>query len=203
MAIGDNYASPQDLKSYLSIPDGKDDIEVTMALGSVSRAIEQFCGRQFNLETAASARVYYPDRFDFVTIDDFYTTSGFVLATDEDGDGVYETTWDSANYELQPLNGIVDGWAGWPYYKIRGIRQSFPINGCERAPIQVTAKWGWAAVPGPVHQACLILGAEALKLKESVFGVGGYGQFGIIKVRDNPIAARCLMPYAVNRLLVG
>jgi hypothetical protein len=79
---------------------------------------------------------------------------------------------------------------------------TFPTS-AKRAPLQVTARWGWTAVPAPVADACLILAEEDFKLKDSPFGVGGYGQFGIIRVRDNPMAARMLAPYRRDAVMAA
>jgi hypothetical protein len=46
-----------------------------------------------------------------------------------------------------------------------------------------------------VHEACLIAATEIFKLKDTPFGIGGYTDFGIMRVRDNPFVARMLAPY--------
>jgi hypothetical protein len=194
MAIGDSYASLPELKDRLGITDTVDDERGNDALESASREIESACGRQFNQTASATARIFYPHDACWATVDDFYTLSGLVVATDGGDDGTYETTWTAADYQLEPLNGVFDGEQGWPYSEIRAISRSFP-TGVRRAPLQVTAQWGWAAVPAPVRQACLILAAETLKLKDAPFGVAGFGEFGAVRVRDNPMVAKKLAPY--------
>jgi hypothetical protein len=195
MALGDSYASLAELKDRLGIEDDADDDRASDALASASREIESACSRQFNWAATASARLYYPHDSCWATVDDFHTTTGLVIATDEGDDGTYETTWTAADYQLEPLNGVVAGEQGWPYFKIRAMRSRwFPTWG-RRAPLQVTAQWGWADVPAPVKQACLILAAETLKLKDAPFGVAGFGEFGVVRVRDNPMVAKKLAPY--------
>jgi hypothetical protein len=66
---------------------------------------------------------------------------------------------------------------------------------CVRRAVQITALWGWSAVPDPVKQATLIIAAEQWKLKDAPFGVAGFGEFGPIRVRDNPMAASLLARY--------
>jgi hypothetical protein len=70
-------------------------------------------------------------------------------------------------------------------------------------PLQVTARWGWTAVPAAVKQACLILASETFRLKGAPFGVANMDQFGPIRVRDNPMAQKKLMPYALDPVMVG
>lgn len=206
MALADPYATLVALKGYLKIGDTVDDAQLTDALLSASRGIEKYCGRQFNDAGSVSARVYYPSTGYTVTVDDFSTVTGLIVKTDESGDGVYETTWATTDYQLEPLNGIVDGETGWPYYRIcsLGVRWFPPrILTAPGPPVQITARWGWTAVPAPVKQACLIVAAETFRLKEAPFGVAGYGEFGVVRVRDNPMAASRLDPYRQAPVMVA
>lgn len=205
MALGDPYATSDELKDYLgmSVADTTDDDQITDALSSVSREIEKFCHRQFNLASSATARVFYPLAHYLAKVDDFTAVTS--ITTDEDDDGVYETTWDTTDYQLEPLNGVVDGESGWPYSYVRAVAsRCFPYT-CEmsRAPLQVTATWGWAAVPAAVKQACLILASETFRLKGAPFGVASFDQFGPVRVRDNPMAAKKLAPYVLDPVMVA
>jgi hypothetical protein len=56
-------------------------------------------------------------------------------------------------------------------------------------------------VPTPVSEACRIVAEEMFKLRDTPFGIGGYGDFGVIRVRDNPFAARMLKDYKRDALL--
>ena len=204
MALGDPYATPDDLKARFDIAtsDTVDDTRLGEALASVSREIEAYCERQFNTDASATARVFRPRSSGVVVVDDFHTTTGLVVATDEDGDGVYETTWDAADYQLEPLNGIVSGQSGWPFRRIVAVG-SRPFR-CDRRPsVQVTAEWGWAAVPAPVKEACLISAAEMFKLGDAPFGVAGFGEFGPVRVRMNSRAQSLLAPYRLHPVLVA
>jgi hypothetical protein len=206
VALGANYATAADLKGYLgqSGSDTTDDTQLTDALNSVSREIEKFCNRQFNDAGSATARVYYPDGYYCTVVDDFSTTTGLVVKVDSAGDGTFATTWAATDVQAEPLNGIVDGESGWPFWKLRAVNNTFPCYWPgSRAPLQVTARWGWTAVPAPVKQACLILAAETFRLKGAPFGVANMDQFGPIRVRDNPMAAKKLAPYVLNPVLVG
>jgi hypothetical protein len=195
------YAGITDLKAYMGIGDTADDAKLQDALQSASRGIEHFCDRAFWPSLAATARTFHPRTSALAVVDDFWTATGLVVKTDAGDDATYETTWTSAEYSLEPSNQIVAGELGWPYYRILAVGRSFPCG--VRPSVQVTAKWGWPSVPSPVKQACLVVAAETFKLKDSPFGVGGYSQFGIIRVRDNPLAARMLGPYQRHPVLVA
>jgi hypothetical protein len=199
LALGDPYATLANLKLRLGISDTNDDTALNNALAAASRAIEGICGRQFNDAGSATARVYYPDSLTEVTVDDFSTTTGLVVAADYSNAGTYTTTITSSNYQLEPLNGIVDGTTGWPYYRIRAIQTWYPIwytsIGDPRTSIQVTAQWGWSAVPAPISEACLMLAEETFKMKDAPFGVAGFSDFGAVRVRDNPKVMSLLNRY--------
>lgn len=216
MALGDTYATLAELKAYLSISDSVDDDKLSVALDTASRAVEGFCDRQFNAATEATPRVYKPEEYLWTTVDDFHTTDGLIIKTDDDFDGVFETTWDAVDYELNPINGIVGGEFGWPFYTIRAVSGRFfprpgwfyPVapNGYptyRRSTVQVTAQWGWSAVPAAVKQSTLILAAETFKMKDAPFGVAGFGDMGVIRVRDNPVVARRLAKYNRNPVTVA
>lgn len=205
MALGDSYATTAELKARVNETTSTYDTALGEALSAVSRAIESFCGRQFNKTTTAAARDYYPDYYNRTDIDDFHTITDLVIATDLSNDGTYETTWLTTDYQLEPLNGIVDGVSGWPYRRIRAVGvQRFPcVLSTARAPLRVTAQWGWTAVPAPVKEACLILAEEQYKLKDAPFGVAGFGAYGAVRVRSNPKAAEMLGPYQLVPILIA
>lgn len=196
MALGDPYVTVAELKAYVGIGDAIADTQLTDALDSVSEEIESHCGRQFNDAGSATSRLFHREDTTLVYVDDFHTTTGLVIETDDDGDGVFETTWSAGDYQLEPLNGTMEGKTGWPYWKIRAVGDyTFPTAAGRRAVVRVTARWGWATVPPPVKAACRILAAETVKLREAPFGVAGYGEFGPVRVRSNPMAAKKLNPY--------
>lgn len=203
MALGDTYATLEQLKGYVGpINDVVDDDELTDALKSTSRGIENICNRQFNDAVTPSARLYAPDRGHLLRPDDFSTADGLVIETDDNIDGTFPTAWTSTDFELAPLNGVVDGETGWPFWKIYSIgSRTFPLSGY-RATVRVTARWGWATVPAPVKQACLIVASETFKLKDAPFGVAGFGEFGAVRVRNNPIAMSKLEPYIRDPLSI-
>lgn len=221
MALGDPYATLDELRSHLGITDvadSADDTKLTDALAAASRGIDKVCGRTFNDAVSTSARVYRARDWFLTSVDDFSTTTGLVVATDEDDDGTYETTWSTSDYGTEPLNGVVDGESGWPFWQITAVgSRYFPsVNGPWwsrqryrwrpfplRASVQVTARWGWAAVPAPVHQACLLVAAEVFKLKDAPFGVAGFDQYGPVRVRANPVAMGMLAPYERDPVLMA
>ena len=210
MALGDPYVTLNDVKTYLSIDLTKTsmDSRLTDAINSASREVERYCDRQFNDAGTVSTRVFEPSDWLRAEVDDFSTTAGLIVKTDAGGVGTFDTLWDATQYELSPYNGIVDGEVGWPYSTIRATRGLyFPIFPNEpyrrRAILQVTAQWGWAAVPSPVRQATLMLAAQTFKLADAPFGVTGFADFGVIRVRDLPQVQARLSKYMRHPILAG
>ena len=211
MTLGSAYATKSDLKGYAEhFTDTVDDTQIDEILLQASRDIEHVCRRQFNSDSSATVRYFYPEHPSLTNLEnegmnDFYTTIGLVIATDSAGDGTYATTWASTDYQLEPLNGYVDGESGWPYYRIRAVgNNTFGTwDVTTRPPLKVTAKWGWTAVPTNIKVACIYIALENLKLKNASFGVVASDQFGPIRVRDNPRLMRMLQPYIWQPVLVG
>jgi hypothetical protein len=209
VAFLDPYATRTELKSYLRIDAAQDDYDDDLddVLDSATREINNYCSRQFNRDdvitsTSTQTRVYAVRYPWLAEIDDIHTLADLEIETDTSGDGTYETTWEAADYQLEPLNGIRDGNTGWPYFKIRAIgSKTFPVLG-HQASLRVTGHFGWSAVPKDVKQACLMLSAETFKMREAPFGVAGWSEFGAIRVRDIPKVAKLLYPYERSRVKV-
>lgn len=180
MAITNGYCTLAQLKSYIdqggnvTLGSG-DDSELEFAINSASRSIDSWCNRRFYVDGAVSARVFVAESTTRLKVDDFSTSTGLVVKTDSTGNGTFDRTWTAADYQLHPLNGVVEGIEGWPYWIIEAIdAEAFPVD--RRARVQVTAKWGWAAVPDPVLQACLVQSLANFKRKDAPFGVIGFDE---------------------------
>lgn len=202
MALGDDYITLAELKDRLDINDVEDDTVLNAAITAASRGVDHFCRRQFNKTTTASARTYYPSHSRLAIVHDFHTTTDLVVKTDTSDDGTFDTTWASTEFQLEPLNGIVDGVEGFPFWKVRAVDSEL-FHSAHRATVQVTAQWGWNAVPGSVKEATFIIAQDLAKLKDTAFGVGGFAEFGRIRAKENPHAAMQLMPYRRNAVRVA
>ncbi len=125
------------------------------------------------------------------------------LKTDASGDGIFETVWTTGDYQLLTANGTPNVNAGpeaKPYTQIKAIgAQTFPCAWAwnSRADrVEITGTWGWPQVPVGVREACKLLAVESGKLlREAPFGVAGFGEFGVVRVRDNRKAMAYLAPY--------
>jgi hypothetical protein len=194
LAITQGYATLAQVKSALRISDNVDDSLLEMAVESASRAIDGHAGRYF-YSSGTATRLYAADDSFIVQTDDISGTA-ITLQTSSAGDGVFDTTWSPIDYQLEPLNGNVDGLAV-PFTRIRAVENYlFPVE-VEQALVKVTAVFGWASVPIAITQACIIQASRIFKRLDSPLGVAGFGDLGAISVtRDiDPDVAQLVSPY--------
>lgn len=197
MAIGDAYIDKDALKAYLGISDTDDDTLLTSACLAASQRVEQHCQRQFNKESpaAATARLFEARTGSILDLDDFYSTTGLVIATDDGDVGTFSTTWDTSDFVLVPVNGTEQGVTGFPYRQVRAVNgRAWPCS-TGRFRVQVTARWGWDAVPESVKLATKMVAALIFNMKNSPLGVASFTESGLIRVRDVPQAAMLLERY--------
>lgn len=195
MALGDPYITSAQLAAYLGVSDSYDDALMTSASVAATEWVTKHCQRQFNKTTTATARTFVAKDAYICDVDDFHTTTGLVIATDDSDTGTYGTTWSATDYALRPFNGIEASTTGFPYRKIVAVESRYWPCATGRARVQVTAQWGWAAVPESVTLATKIVAAFIFNLKDSPIGIASFGDNGLIRVRDVPQAVMLLEGY--------
>lgn len=193
--ITNGYATLAEVKAALRINDSIDDSLLEMAIESASRLVDGYCQRSFY--NAGTATRYFVAQNDWVTeIDD--ATAITEVATDFSADGTYDTIWQATDYQLEPLNGRVDGLT-WPYNAIRAIGDyTFPIWGGEGL-VKVTGTWGFSAVPTAVKQATIIQSSRIYKRLDSPLGVLSSPDMGFIRVGSklDPDVAQLVDTYRI------
>jgi hypothetical protein len=194
MAITNGYITLNELKAALRIPvsDTIDDSLLEKAVSSASRLIDGYAYRSF-YNGGTATRIYAPQDSYVTEIDDLRTLT--TLETSSDGDG-FDTTWGTASYQLEPLNGIVDGLAT-PYTRIRAVDDLTFLAIGEEATVRVTGVWGYATVPDAISQACVIQASRIFKRLDSPLGVAGFGDMGVVRVtsRLDGDVAQLVEPY--------
>jgi hypothetical protein len=180
MALGDAYITVDETREYAQIRDGADDVAIAQVNRAVSRGVDDFCQRQFNDAGVVSARVF--DVYDpwYLRVDDFSTLTGLIVKTDSSNNGGYASTV-TTSVVAYPLNGVRNGVPGWPYNELVMAQTAFPWPTWIPNPVgplvQVTARWGWPAVPPEVKQAALIKAARVFGRRYSTNGIVGTGDF--------------------------
>lgn len=196
------YATAEQLKVHMS--DNNDVAPPEMldrALNSASRWIDRVCGRRFWLDATVQTLTFTTDCVtDLVWIDDIGTTTGLIVKTDELGDGSYNTTWTiGTDFVLEPRNADKHG-AGYAWWRVRATgTKRFPVSDLFDA-VQVTAKFGWSAVPPEVEEACLLRAYALFKRRSSPTGIQGFEGFGMRTTRDDPDIRALLSPYVKVRI---
>ncbi len=187
MAITNGYTTLTAMKNFLSIVDSSDDTLLEGFIESASRSIDRIANRRFYADASASARKYRAYNDLFVYVDDISSTTGLVVKIDDDGDGTFETTLAiNTDFLVEPLTAASKD---RPFTQLTMVNTSFtwPIfpglfsNGL-RPGVEVTAKWGWPAVPDDIETACQILTADLYKRKDSPGGILGLGDLGAIRM---------------------
>lgn len=183
MAVTNGYATLAQLREHLGDAAATVSTEgLERALNATSRAIDKHCGRRFWIDATVKVRTYRPEEGDLAWIHDIGTTAGLVIKTDTAGDGTYATTWAATDYELGPDPEAAVDEDAYAFWRVHAVdRYLFPLTGRAR-PVQVTAKFGWSAVPVDVEQACLIRAAAIFDRRESVNGTKGFDQFGVVRI---------------------
>ena len=209
MTIVNGLVTQLEAKRWLNLADASlDDLIVDDLVNTASRAVEGYCGRQFTADTNATARTFLAVDSYFVAVDDLWDAATVVVKTDAAQTGAFGTTLTiNTQFILEPVNGVVDGVSGWPFNRVRLLAgATFPTATYRRPQVQVTAKWGWVAVPAPVKQATLQVVGELWKRKDAgPYGTIGSQEFGTMILSSDAMrpAAMLLSPYGRASATVG
>jgi hypothetical protein len=177
VALVNAYTTLAAVKRSLSITDDVDNDLLELCINSASRAIDNMTERTFFHGTAT--RVFVPDDSFFCPIDDLYELT--TLKTSDDADQEFDIVWTSTDYQLEPLNGSLNG-TEWPYTGIRAVGDYlWPTVGSE-ATVQVTGVFGWPSVPTAIEQATILQSARYFKRADSPMGVAGFDAMGVVRL---------------------
>lgn len=198
MTITNGYVTAEELREHFGddrnqLPTGP----LERAIEATSRAIDRHCGRRFWPDSTVQTRTYRPDDAYIAWVDDISTTTGLVVKTDTTGDYTWATTWTiNTDFHLEPRNIDQGDTSAYSWTKIVAIdTELFPVA-TYRDTLQVTAKFGWSAVPDDIVYACLLKSASLFKRRDAVFGVAGFNQFGPVRInREDRDLQDLLRPY--------
>ena len=207
MTITNGYTTNALLKGELGIPvtNTEHDTKLDAAVSAASRQIDGHCGRRFWQDGSVVAREFYADSPVDCMVDDISTTTGLIVKVDTGDDGTFATTLTiTTHFLLLPLN-VADRVPVWPYTSLRLVNTdaaAFPSWSSGRPGVQVTAKFGWPAVPDDVAKACLIQASQLFKASDAVFGGLSFSDGGFMRVRGglNPMADALLEQYCKPRV---
>ena len=173
-----NYTNTTDLADFVRIGDTLDEVQLSLAISTASRAIDRACGRQFGSITTAAPR-YYTARWNrercrwAVSIDDLMSTDDLAVAFDTDEDETFAGEIDL--FTLGPRNAQAEG-QPWVELVVRPGSAALPTTLADG--VRVTALWGWDQVPDAIEEACLLQASRILARRNSPFGVAGSPEAG-------------------------
>ena len=195
MAITNGYATLAEVKAVLRLTDGTDDALLEQTIEGASRRIDGYCNRFFYQTASTAIRLYA--RFSYrLTVEDL-SSGNITLKTDDDGDGTYETTWTTnTDYILEPTNASL---TSRPFTLIQATGgKSFPLFSEPDLPgVEVTAVWGWPAVPDDIREACVLLSIRGFARYNSALGVVGFGDMALQVRSVDPDVRDLLQPYRI------
>lgn len=208
MSITNGYATLAQVKTELGIADTTSDTKLEVAVSAASRQIDKHTGwpHGFWQDSSVVAQTYYADDARTVTIDDGISTlTGLIVKTDINDDGLFSQTLTiNTNFIVKPTNALLS-YPVQPYTEIHLIDYTgsyFPRWWSGRPGVQVTAKYGWPAVPDDVFKACLIQSVQLFKASDAVFGAIQLGDGFATRVGRglNPLAESLLEGFCRPRV---
>jgi hypothetical protein len=203
MAIVNGYCTLSQVKAALRITDTTDDALIENSVEAASRLIDGHAMRNF-YSAGTATRLFAATDALYVQIDDLAGTA-VTIETSSLADGVFDITFAPTDYQLEPLNGTLDG-IGWAFDRIRAVGDyTFPnltpLLNDQQALVRVTGVWGWPAVPKAIETATMIQASRIFKRFDSPLGVAGFGDFGAVRVSRflDPDVEQLVMPYRKMR----
>jgi len=192
--MANEYGDLAELKEKLGIEAADDsrDTLLNKALAAASRGIDRATGRRFWLDPAPVQRRYNPrgrvvrqPDGELLLVDDIGSVTGLIV---ESGSGTAYTA--VTGYETGPDNALADG---EPITSLLRVNGSW---GASTARVQVTARFGWPAVPDDISEAALIQATRLYKRKDSPEGIIGSAEWGVRNLsRRDPDVWALIEPY--------
>lgn len=184
-----------DLKARLRIGQGdaEDDPLLAQQLVAATTQVQTFTGHVYTPTTLTrvytawdSGRLLLPRGHDLLSV----TT----LVTDQDGDRVYETTWATTDYDLEPANNAGEQKPYWAICTRWQGNFAFPVGVAQG--IRITGQWGWWTTwPGVAYEAVLLQCQLAYQNVNAAGGaLSGAGEYtqSLLGVGLHPFVRRML-----------
>lgn len=203
MAVTNGYCTLAEVKAHLKITDTSDDTLIERAINAASRMLDQEYRTRWYTTASDETRYYTADQSGLLWLkEDILSIT--TLATDEDGDRVYENTWAATDFDLLPFNASLDT---EPYTHI-GVapdgNYSFPVGVAKG--VKIIGKFGYcttANCPPDVNYACIVQSSFLFMSGKAALGVVGGGEMGqeIRMARWHPLVKSIMARF--NRPTVG
>jgi hypothetical protein len=175
------YVDKDDLKAYIGLTGTAQDNNIDTAIDSACRLIDSICGRKFSQDESVVVKTFTPKSSIYLDTPDISTTTGLIVKLDDNDDGTFETTLTlNTDYIVEPTNPrVIKITGGTTYYEpynkitILDTRSSERFDPSIKNNIEITAKWGYSAVPEDIKTATLIQALRYFKRKDTPFNTYG------------------------------
>lgn len=196
MAVTNGYCTVTELRDQLGDSGSKLDLDLLeKAINATSRAVDNHTGRRFWQDPTVQVLHYRPEDLDIAWVDDISTQTGLIIKTDPNLDYSWSQTWATTDYDLEPENADKHGPA-YAWYRILAVGDHPFVTHARRRTLQVTARFGWSAIPDAVNEATIMKAASIFRRKDAIFGVTNFAEFGPIRItRKDPDVMDLLSGY--------
>ena len=126
-------------------------------------AVNDYTGRTFTTAGSSETRIFYGGAA-YIMIDD----ATDVTLVEESVDQVTWSTVDATSWVVTPPNGTPKTTVILDYKALQWVR--------------VTATYGYGSTPAQVKLATLMKAAKLNKRRDTVTGVEGFGEFGVVRI---------------------
>lgn len=194
MPITNGYCTLTEVKSALRLSDSIDDTLIENAIEGASRRIDGYCGRWFYKTTAQAVSMFANNAYRLMT-NDIATTTGLVLKIDSSGTGTFDQTLTlGTDYIVEPTDYLVQKRPIRTLTMVGGY--TYPMFYIPSIPaVEVTAQWGWNAVPDDVREACVLLSMRQFARYNAALGVMAFADMAITVRAVDPDVRDLLQPY--------
>jgi len=185
--VANEYADWRELKDMRNISGTSQDGALQRAIKRASRSIDRRCARRFYRDGEVSTRVFAPygrtitgRAGETLLVPDIASEAGLLFSI--------------AGIQAPPAT------LSYVYFSdteraITGVTRSSWYGG----RLEITAEFGWPAVPDNIEQATLLLANRRYMRKDSPEGVSGWNQEGAVQVsRYDPDIEDLVQPYVLE-----
>lgn len=204
MTITNGYATLAQIKApdrlNLSTSDTASDTALEGIITSISRAIDNECGRYFYKSTASEVRYFTPRESTSVFVGDVVSVTN--LYTDS-GNRTYATTWATTDYDLFPYNST--SLSEPEPYRFIDVAPAGSYRFYTHLPksVKLDAVFGWSAVPSAITEACLLWSMRFFKRYKTPLGISAMTALGEQQTKvppPDPDVLQLIRNYKVNAI---
>jgi len=175
------YCDGDELKAALNIPTATatDDVALTRAIDTASRAIDRYCGRRFWADTEDVVRYFTARDANSLTIaydnpgDYGLVAEPTEVAIDRDGDHDWNDVYVLGDaFDVEPKHAVVANGAPYTRLVILLDNDGWPVGVPDG--VRVTGRFGYPTTPPEIIEATLIQASRIFKrVREAPFGIAG------------------------------